>query len=85
MFVHLMTVGLPFKQLKAFAEVPASGEQIVAGRLFVNHTARTLRDSLASMPIDVAEIWVSNDVRPNRANDTWLNAIAVGRSGQPAS
>jgi hypothetical protein len=52
------------------------GERMADGRLFVDHTADTLRQVLAPVPIEVDETWISGDIRPNRQNEHWLNAIA---------
>jgi SAM-dependent methyltransferase len=54
-----------------------AGERASGGRLFVDHTPETLRDSLADVPINIKEIWISNDLRPNRMGELWLNAIAT--------
>jgi hypothetical protein len=39
---------------------------LAGGRLFVDHTPETLHDSLADVPINIIETWISNDLRPNR-------------------
>jgi SAM-dependent methyltransferase len=62
-----------------------TGERMIGGRLFVDRTAESLRNSLAPVPVDVAETWVSNDVRPNRLGESWLNAIALREEGQSTS
>jgi 2-polyprenyl-3-methyl-5-hydroxy-6-metoxy-1,4-benzoquinol methylase len=62
-----------------------SGERMTEGRLFVDYTAESLFNSLAAVPIDIVETWVSNDIRPNHAGEPWLNAIAVRGRGQPTS
>lgn len=56
-----------------------TGERRAAGRLFVDHTAASLRSVLSALPLDVLEIWTSADVRPSRGDEHWLNAVARRR------
>jgi SAM-dependent methyltransferase len=58
-----------------------SGERFADGRLFVDHDEETLRLSLKATPVEMIETWMSVDVRPERSNERWLNAIVrtVGR------
>jgi SAM-dependent methyltransferase len=51
-------------------------ERVADERLFVDHTAMTLRQVLAPIPVTINEAWISGDIRPNRQNEHWLNAIA---------
>ena len=51
-------------------------ERVAAGRLFVDQTAETLRRGLEPTPVTIDENWISSDIRPNRQNEYWLNAIA---------
>jgi 2-polyprenyl-3-methyl-5-hydroxy-6-metoxy-1,4-benzoquinol methylase len=53
------------------------GERTVAGRLFVDHTAASLRAALSGLPVSLVETWTTTDVRPDRGNEQWLNAIAL--------
>jgi len=55
------------------------GERTVAGRLFVDHTAESLRATLSDLPLEMAETWMSEDVRPSRGGERWLNAVALRR------
>ena len=61
-----------------------TGERVTGGRLLVDHTGETLRDCLCAIPVEVADIWISEDVRAERKNDLWLNAVAVKEVVQPA-
>jgi hypothetical protein len=54
-----------------------SGERVVEGRVFVDHTAETLHHILAPVPVTIDETWISADIRSNRQNEGWLNAIAA--------
>jgi SAM-dependent methyltransferase len=56
-----------------------AGERVAGGRIFVDHTAETLRGALRDVPVDFCEAWLSTDVRPGRGSELWLNAIAVRR------
>jgi SAM-dependent methyltransferase len=51
-------------------------ERVVDERLFIDHTAATLRQVMAPAPVTIRETWISGDIRPNRQNEFWLNAIA---------
>jgi hypothetical protein len=56
------------------------GEQLVGGRLFVDHTADSLWRALCDFPLEIVETWTSEDVRPGRANEHRLNAVVLKRS-----
>ncbi len=47
----------------------------VDGRTFTDVTEAELRGLLEAAGLSVAEMWLTNDVRPGRA-DRWVNAIA---------
>lgn len=47
----------------------------VDGRTFTDVTEAELRDLLETAGLSVADMWLTNDVRPGRA-DRWVNAIA---------
>ena len=47
----------------------------VDGRTFTDATEAELRGLLEAAGLSVAEMWLTNDVRPGRA-DRWVNAIA---------
>jgi SAM-dependent methyltransferase len=53
-----------------------TGERIVGGRCFVDHTETSFRSALAETGLEMAEVWLSSDPRPERAREQWLNAIA---------
>lgn len=57
------------------------GERVARGRLFVDYTEETLHRALIGLPIEISEIWTSEDVRPGRSGERWLNAIAVRLTG----
>lgn len=46
------------------------------GRTFTDVTETELRDLLEAVGLNVRDIWLTADVRPNRA-DCWVNAIAL--------
>ncbi|HWL69445.1 MAG TPA: class I SAM-dependent methyltransferase [Geminicoccus sp.] len=53
------------------------GERTTKGRLFVDHTEETLRTALAGVPIELREVWTSEDTRPGRRGERWLNVVAL--------
>jgi SAM-dependent methyltransferase len=53
------------------------GERTTDGRLFVDHTEETLRRALTDLPLEIREIWISEDLRPGRTGERWLNLTAV--------
>ncbi len=53
------------------------GERIKDGRFFADHTEATLQRALKPLPLELDEIWLSNDARPGRQGERWLNAIAL--------
>jgi SAM-dependent methyltransferase len=53
-----------------------TNERVVDGRLFIDLTAATLRQVMAPAPVTIGETWISGDIRSNRRNEYWLNAIA---------
>ncbi len=52
-------------------------QRTVAGRLFVDHNADSLRTTLLDPPMEMVESWVSADVRPGRCGEHWLNAVFI--------
>ena len=54
-----------------------SGQRMAGGRLFVDHTEASLRDALKSVPVRIADVWISPDVRPGREAERWLNVVAA--------
>lgn len=54
-----------------------SGERIVEGRLFSDHTKKSLRAALRTTEFALSEAWLTDDVRPGRSGQRWLNAIAA--------
>jgi SAM-dependent methyltransferase len=55
------------------------GERLERGRLFVDYTEEILRETLRKLPAEVIEAWTSADLRPGRADESWLNIIARWR------
>jgi hypothetical protein len=53
------------------------GERVADGRLFMDHTADSLRNSLLGLPVSLEETWTTRDVRPGRGSEHSLNAIAL--------
>jgi hypothetical protein len=56
-----------------------AGERTVAGRLFVDHTAESLRTVLSDLPVKMVEAWVSGDMRSGRIGEHWLNVLVIKR------
>lgn len=51
-------------------------DRIVCGRHFTDYTEDSLRDLLKKMPVFQEEkVWISYDVRKNKLNQKWLNAL----------
>lgn len=57
------------------------GERVVEERRFMDHTEATLRTALGRANVNVAEVWVSSDIRTARIGELWLNAIATRDAG----
>ena len=53
-----------------------SGERIVEGRRFTDHTGETLGAALCGTGLTLVDVWMTDDVRPGRLGERWLNAIA---------
>lgn len=56
-----------------------TGERSAAGRLFVDHTAMSLRAAFSNLSLTIVETWTSEDVRPGRKVENWLNTIGLKR------
>jgi SAM-dependent methyltransferase len=52
------------------------GERFVHGRDFTNMNEELLTAALTQSGLALVEMWTSTDVRPERANERWLSAIA---------
>ena len=53
-----------------------TSEREVGGRHFTDMTEETLRHELQLVPeLRIVESWVSQDVRPGRMRELWLNAL----------
>lgn len=58
-----------------------AGERHAGGRHFTDHTEETLFPLLAKAHTKLAESWVSEDLRPTRKAERWLNVIAIRSQG----
>ena len=58
-----------------------TGERAAEGRCFTDHTDQTLGAALANVGVELVDVWVSGDLRASRANEQWLNAIALRPEG----
>lgn len=59
------------------------GESEKSGRTFTNMTEETLDKLFRDADFDICESIISNDVRPGRDNEKWINAIGVSRTFRP--
>jgi hypothetical protein len=51
-------------------------EGIRKGRYFTDFTEKAFCDFLKDIPlISVEDLWITNDVRPDRGEEKWLNLI----------
>jgi hypothetical protein len=53
-----------------------TGDRTVGARTFTDITEKELQDRLAAVSLRVADLWVTDDVRPGR-DDRWVNTIAI--------
>jgi 2-polyprenyl-3-methyl-5-hydroxy-6-metoxy-1,4-benzoquinol methylase len=53
-----------------------TGDRVIGGRTFTDMTEQEMRNHLDGMGLSVADLWVTDDVRPGRA-DRWVNTVAV--------
>jgi len=47
------------------------------GRHFTDLDEARLEKTMAGVDLDIAQVWQSSDLRPERAGESWLNAILV--------
>lgn len=47
------------------------------GRLYTNCTEQRLQDFLEGTGLSIKETWLSNDQRPERSDEQWLNALLI--------
>lgn len=53
-----------------------TGEHIRNGRLFNDYQESEFRALIADSPgLEILDVWISPDVRPERSKETWLNAL----------
>lgn len=45
------------------------------GRYFTNADEARLKQFISSSPLQIEKTWLTADLRPNRENESWLNAI----------
>jgi 2-polyprenyl-3-methyl-5-hydroxy-6-metoxy-1,4-benzoquinol methylase len=57
-----------------------TADRQLGDRSFTDMTENTLEQLFASAGLDATEIWISKDVRPERAQELWVNGISK-RSG----
>jgi SAM-dependent methyltransferase len=57
------------------------GDREVEGRLFVDVDGEGLTSLLEDASLTIVDAWTSNDVRPERAGEEWVNAIALKAPG----
>ncbi|TGA68884.1 class I SAM-dependent methyltransferase [Aliivibrio fischeri] len=53
------------------------GEVERNGRSFTNLNETLLNDLLKKSQLSIKKTWITEDLRPNRANEKWLNAILI--------
>jgi SAM-dependent methyltransferase len=53
-----------------------TGDRVVGARTFTEMTEQEMQSRLEDVGLSVADLWVTDDVRPGRA-DRWVNTIAV--------
>lgn len=49
------------------------------GRLFTNCTEQRLQEFLKGTRLSIKETWLTNDQRPERADEQWLNALLIAQ------
>jgi 2-polyprenyl-3-methyl-5-hydroxy-6-metoxy-1,4-benzoquinol methylase len=54
-----------------------TADRVIGGRHFTDMTEAELRRLLGSVGLSSAQYWTSDDVRRGRANEKWLNALAI--------
>lgn len=54
-------------------------ERISNGRLFSDYTEKDIPELFKDTGMECKEWWISRDVRPDRADEKWLNIVAVKR------
>lgn len=47
------------------------------GRRFTNLNEALLRHLLSALPLSIQKTWITEDLRPNRAEEKWLNAVLI--------
>jgi hypothetical protein len=60
-------------------------QEVRGGRLFSDYTERGLRELMAGHPLlTIERVWVTEDVRPDKKGNWWLNAIIRKSSSEAA-
>ena len=54
-------------------------EKVVNGRLFSNYDERSLRVLMSENGFEILELFVTQDVREDRREETWVNVVGVIR------
>lgn len=47
------------------------------GRRFTNLNEALLRHLLSALPLSIQKTWITEDLRPDRAEEKWLNAVLI--------
>ncbi len=53
------------------------GERFIHERHFTDMTETTIADAIAAVGLAVLDVWITDDVRPGREGERWVNAIAM--------
>jgi hypothetical protein len=60
-------------------------EEVRGGRLFGDYTEQGVRELMTGHPLlTIERVWVTEDVRPEKKGNWWLNAIVRKRSSGSA-
>lgn len=59
------------------------GDRVIDGRLFTDYTKKTIRELLSRLQVfEEMRVWLTNDVRMDRKNQKWINALLKKRKGE---
>ena len=86
--LHVPAAELPSIMLKLSSQLQAGGHFYCSfkygdndlergGRAFTNATEQRLALFIKDTPLKIKELWVTEDLRPGRSGEKWLNAILV--------
>jgi hypothetical protein len=61
-------------------------EEVRYGRLYSDYTEQRLRELMTAHPLlTIERVWVTEDVRPEKKGNWWLNAIVRKKSSGPGA